>query len=184
QFAPEKVLAVRRDWAEANHQIALRLIRTAWRAARWLSDEDNRLTVSDLLAQPKYLDRPAEVIDRALSGHLVLAQHGRPVRMRGFLEFFDCAATFPWRSQAVWIANRWAARAGVDRADAVAAARACFRADLYREAMQGIGADLPSASEKVEGALDVRTEVASAKGEMFLGPDRFFDGAIFDPYSS
>ncbi|MEM7058824.1 MAG: CmpA/NrtA family ABC transporter substrate-binding protein [Pseudomonadota bacterium] len=183
QFAPEKVLAVRQDWAEENHSSALRLIRAAWRAARWLSEDDNKMTVSDLLAQPKYLDRPTEVIDRALSGHLVLAQQGRSVRLPGFLEFFDCAATFPWRSQAIWMASRWAARAGVDRAEAVAAARSCFRTDLYREAVQSIGVDVPGASEKVEGALGVRTEVASAKGEMFLGPDRFFDGRIFDPHA-
>ncbi|MEM9063033.1 MAG: CmpA/NrtA family ABC transporter substrate-binding protein [Pseudomonadota bacterium] len=183
QFAPEKVLAVRHDWAEENRSTALRLIRAVWRAARWLSEEDNRMTVSDLLAQPKYLDRPTDLIDRALSGRLVLAQHGRPVHLPGFLEFFDCAATFPWRSQAIWMASRWAARTGIDRSEAVAAARSCFRADLYREAMQPIGADVPGASEKVEGALDVRTEVASAKGEMFLGPDRFFDGTVFDPHA-
>ncbi|MEM0989117.1 MAG: CmpA/NrtA family ABC transporter substrate-binding protein [Pseudomonadota bacterium] len=181
QFAPEKVLAVRHDWAESNHQLSHRLIRAAWRAARWLSDAENRMTVSDILARSEYLDRPAEVIDRALSGRLVLAQQGRPVQMPGLLEFFDCAATFPWRSQAVWIAKRWAARAGVDRAIAVRAARECYRTDLYRAALTAIGVDVPGASEKVEGALAVRTEVASWKGEMFLGPDRFFDGEVFDP---
>ncbi|MEM6547874.1 MAG: CmpA/NrtA family ABC transporter substrate-binding protein [Pseudomonadota bacterium] len=181
QFAPEKVLAVRHDWAEGNRSLASCLIRATWRAARWLAEDDNRMTVSDLLARPEFLDRPVEVIDRALSGHLVLTPNGRSVRIRRFLEFYDCAATFPWRSQALWIASRWSARAGVDRAEALTAARACFRADLYRQAMQPLGVDLPGASEKVEGALDVRTEVASSKGELFLGPDRFFDGEVFDP---
>ncbi|MEM1299661.1 MAG: CmpA/NrtA family ABC transporter substrate-binding protein [Pseudomonadota bacterium] len=181
QFAPEKVLAVRHDWTRTHTGCAMRLIRAVWRAARWLGEADNRLTVSDLLARPEYLDRPAEIIDRALSGHLILAKDARPVRVPRFLEFFDCAATFPWRSQAVWMARRWSARAGVEREAAKAAARACYRADLYRTALQSIGADVPGASEKVEGALSVRTEVASSKGEMFLGPDRFFDGAIFDP---
>ncbi|MEM7188114.1 MAG: ABC transporter substrate-binding protein, partial [Pseudomonadota bacterium] len=180
-FAPEKVLAVRHDWAEDNRDHALRLIRALWRAARWLGEPQNRLTVSDLLARPEYLNRPAELLDRALSGHLVLSQDGTPVQVPDLLEFYDRAATFPWRSQAVWIATRWAARAGVDRDQAVEAGRACFRADLYREAIGAIGADIPGASEKLEGALAVRTEVASARGEMFLGPDRFFDDAVFDP---
>ncbi|MEL6997319.1 MAG: ABC transporter substrate-binding protein [Pseudomonadota bacterium] len=181
QFAPEKVLAVRHDWAETERPMALRLIRAMWRAARWLGEAENRLTVSDLLAQPEYLGRPSELIDRALSGRLVLAKNGRPTRLRNFVEFYDCAATFPWRSQAHWIASRWAARTGADREEAVAVGRAAFRTDLYRAALQDIGVDVPGASEKVEGALSVRTEVASAKGEMFLGPDRFFDGKVFDP---
>jgi NitT/TauT family transport system ATP-binding protein len=181
QFAPEKVLAVRHDWAEEKGEIAARLIRALWRAGRWLGDADNRLNVSDLLARPSYVHQPAEILDRALSGHLVLSKGSAPVPLPDFLEFHDRAATFPWRSQAMWIAARWAARAGVDRVEAVAAARACYRADLYRDALLEIGVDMPGASEKVEGALGDRIEVASAKGEMFLGPDLFFDGAVFDP---
>ncbi len=69
----------------------------------------------------------------------------------------------------------------MDRDHAVAAARGCFRADIYREALDAIGADVPGASEKVEGSLSIRTAVSSSKGEMFLGPDRFFDGTAFDP---
>lgn len=181
QFAPEKVLAVRHEWAEAHRPLAEKLIRALWRAARWLGDAENRLTVSDLLARREYLNRPAEIIEPALSERLVMAQHGRPVKIPNFLEFFDRAATFPWRSQAMWIATRWAARTGLERSVAIEAARGCFRADIYRTALASIGEDVPGASEKVEGALDVRTAVASSKGEMFLGPDRFFDGASFDP---
>lgn len=180
-FSPEKVLAVRHDWAEENRDCAMRLTRALWRAGRWLAEPGNRLNVSDLLARPEYLNRPADLLDRALSDHLVLSQDGIPVPVPDFLEFFDRAATFPWRSQAMWIATRWAARAGIDRAGSIEAGKACFRSDLYRAAMQAIGADVPGASEKVEGALTARTEVASARGEMFLGPDRFFDGITFDP---
>lgn len=181
QFAPEKVLAVRHEWAETQRDCTLRLIRALWRSARWLGDPGNRLTLSDLLAQPEYLNRPTELIDRCLAGQVVLSKSGLPVQMPGMIEFFDRAATFPWRSQAMWIGSRWADRAGIDRDEAMQTARDCFRADLYRAALQPIGADVPGASEKVEGALSERTEVASNRGEMFLGPDRFFDGRIFDP---
>jgi NitT/TauT family transport system ATP-binding protein len=97
------------------------------------------------------------------------------------LEFHAGAANFPWRSQAIWIATRIADRLGLDRAEAATAARACFRSDLYRANLGPIGADLPGASEKVEGALSRRTPVASSTGEMFLGPDCFFDRQQFDP---
>jgi len=70
---------------------------------------------------------------------------------------------------------------GLDRAEAAEIGRACFRSDLYREALAPLNVDLPGSSEKLEGALNSLTPVASSRGEMFLGPDRFFDGRVFDP---
>jgi NitT/TauT family transport system ATP-binding protein len=40
---------------------------------------------------------------------------------------------------------------------------------------------LPGASLKVEGSLGAEHGVASDKGTLTLGPDRFFDGLVFDP---
>ena len=54
--------------------------------------------------------------------------------------------------------------------------------DLYREALQGTGADLPGASEKLEGAIADPTAVASQSGTLILPRNQFFDGTIFDPY--
>lgn len=180
RFAPEKVLAARHDWIEAEEDSAARLIRVMWRAAKWLGDPANRMTASEILARPEYLDVAPEIIDRALTGRLVVSPDGDQRLTSGFMHFTDGAATFPWRSQAVWIATRLAARTGVDRDDAAASARGCFRADIHRRALSGIGADLPGASEKLEGALTQRTPVSSSRGAMFLGPDCFFDDQIFD----
>ena len=55
---------------------------------------------------------------------------------------------------------------------------------LYRDVLGPAGADLPGASEKLEGAMTTRTAVASTLGRLVLGPDRFFDGRIFDPSES
>jgi len=181
RFAPEKVLAVRHDWAEAEPDAAALLIRALWRTAKWLGKPANRMTASEIMARPEYLDMAPEIIDRALTGRLTVTPQGDQRVAEGFVHFSDCAATFPWRSQAVWIGTRMAERAGLDKAKAAEAARACFRADLHRRALSAIGADLPGASEKLEGALDQRTPVASSTGEMYLGPDCFFDGRIFDP---
>ena len=101
--------------------------------------------------------------------------------MPAAIEFFRGAATFPWRSQALWIAELMARRTGADRDGLRAAARASFRPDLYRAALGPAGADLPGASEKLEGALLHRTEVSSTLGTLLLGPDSFHDGRIFDP---
>lgn len=178
--APEKALAVRTEWAEAEPVTAARLMRAVWRAGRWLSEPGNQSTVTEVLAWPSYVGAPADLIDRSLTGRLMVAPEGYERRAEGFIEFFDGAATFPWRSQALWFAQRLAERHGVDAISAAAVARATFRPDLYRQNLESIGADIPGASEKIEGSLRERTPVASSSGRTYLGPDWFFDGAIFD----
>ncbi len=180
-FAPEKVLAVRHDWAEAEPDLTARLMRAVWRANRWLGDRSHRAAVSELLARSEYVNVSAEILDRALSGQLVISPSGELRNVPGFIEFFAGAATFPWRSQAAWIGSRLAGRLRLDRAQAAEQAQALFRTDLYRRNLRGAGADLPGASAKVEGSLAGPTAVASEHGAMILHRDVFFDGAQFDP---
>ncbi|MCA0919027.1 CmpA/NrtA family ABC transporter substrate-binding protein [Pseudooceanicola nanhaiensis] len=181
RMAPEKVLAARHDWAEEDQGRACALIRAVARAGRWLDQPDNRMIAAELLNRAEYLNLPVRLLDRALTGRLVCDGSGEEAEIAGFMRFFDGAATFPWRSQAKWIARRIAARSGVALAEAETVAHGCFRTDLYRMAMAGTGIDLPGASEKLEGALTAPTAVASLRGEMILGPDRFYDGKVFDP---
>jgi NitT/TauT family transport system ATP-binding protein len=180
-FAPEKVLAARHDWVESEPEITGRLMRAVWRAGRWLGDVGNRTTASEVLARPEYVNVPAEVLERALFGRLMISPDGVEREVPGFLEFFRGAATFPWRSQAAWIGAQLAARTGLDRATAARAAREVFRTDLYRQHLRSAGADLPGASEKMEGTVSSPAAVASEAGKMILPRDMFFDGQIFDP---
>lgn len=180
-FAPEKVLSARTDWAETEPHLLGRLMRAVWKAGKWLSLPESKITAAEMLSRKQYLDVPAEVIDRALSGHLTISRRGEQRQVERFLEFHAGAATFPWRSQAKWIAGRMSARAGLDPGAAMRAAAGVFRSDLYRRELGPAGADLPGASEKLEGAVDHPTAVASASGRMILLRDRFFDGRVFDP---
>ncbi|MEC8796180.1 MAG: CmpA/NrtA family ABC transporter substrate-binding protein, partial [Pseudomonadota bacterium] len=100
EFAPEKVLAVRNDWAKAEPDLTARLIRAVWHAGKWLGDPQSRTTAAELLARPEYVDVPAEVIDRALTGRLVVSPRGEERQVDRFVEFHAGAASFPWRSQA------------------------------------------------------------------------------------
>ena len=181
--APEKVLAVRDEWAEAEPDLLNRLLRAVWRAGRWLARPDSRTAASEMLSRRACLNLPPEVIDRALMGTFAVSTRGEQRHVPGFVEFFDGAATFPWRSQAKWIAHRMAARYGLDPQLAQSRAASVFRSDLYRKALQGTGAELPGASEKVEGALDGPTAVASARGRLILPRNQFFDRRIFEPDS-
>ncbi|MEM7722709.1 MAG: ABC transporter substrate-binding protein [Pseudomonadota bacterium] len=180
-FAPEKVLAVRSQWAETEPHLLGRVMRAVWQASRWLSNPDSRTAASELLARPGYLDVPAEVIDRSLSGHMAITSQGEQRDVPNFLEFYRGAATFPWRSQAKWIASQMAKRSGTDTHAAMQAAGQVFRSDLYRQHLGHAGADLPGASEKIEGNLPHPTAVASVGGRVILERDVFFDGRVFDP---
>ncbi|MFT6092036.1 MAG: NitT/TauT family transport system ATP-binding protein [Sulfitobacter sp.] len=175
QFAPEKVLAARHDWVEANGDASAQLMRAVYKASAWLDAQKNTPLAVEILARSEHLSMSPDLIDPALSGDIVTKQNTAPTPVGRFLQFNKHAATFPWRSQAAWIASQLGADvAGIEKA------KACFRADLYRQNLAGIGADMPSASEKEEGALHFETAVASTRGHMILSPDAFFDGRTFD----
>lgn len=180
-FAPEKVLAVRTAWAETEPDLLGRLMRAVMDAGRWLSQEGTRTIAAEILSRSDYLDVPAELIDRALTGQFTISAQAEQRRATGFIGFHRGAASFPWRSQAKWIGHRLARANGLDPAAAGMVAASVFRSDLYRRRLAGTAADLPGASEKLEGAIRHPTAVASEKGQLSLLPDAFFDGRIFDP---
>jgi two-component system, oxyanion-binding sensor len=179
--APEKVLATRAGWAEAEPELAGRLIRAIWRAGRWLGQATNLSVASEILARPGRLGVGPELIERSLTGRLLLSPDGHEAHVPDFIRFHNGAAGFPWRSQASWIGGRLAARYGLDPGAAQATAAGVFRSDLYRLHLASTGADLPAASAKVEGSLAHPTPVASSRGRLILPADRFFDAQVFDP---
>lgn len=183
-FAPEKVLATRTDWAETEPDLLGRLMRAVWKAGRWLSDPASRGTASDLLARKACLDVSADIIDRALTGHLILSGHGERRAVDGFIEFHDGAAAFPWRSQARWIAHHLHEAYGDGAPYDSEAVANVFRSDLHRTHIGPVDGNLPGASEKVEGAIPHELPVASAGGGLTLLPNRFFDDRFFDPAAS
>ena len=62
-------------------------------------------------------------------------------------------------------------------AENAAVAAACFRPDLYRAALGPLGVELPRGDFKREGDVGERHAVDG----VMLGPNRFFDGEVFDP---
>ena len=180
QAAPEKVLGARRDWVEDNHDTSAKVTRAVYKAAKWLDQPVNTPLATEILTRSQHLNLPDHAIDPALSGHIAIQDGDAPKRSGPLVTFNDKSANFPWRSQAAWIATRLAQWHDLEPEAARDSARSCFRSDLYRAALSPLGVDLPGASEKIEGAMAHETAVASSRGQMILGPDRFFDGAEFD----
>lgn len=177
--APEKVLATRRGWIEADPARGGALMRAIWRACHWLAQPETRATASEMLAREDALGIEAEIIERAMAGRIPLSRTGPVVESPGFVAFHEGAANFPWRSQAAWIGAQMAARHGLDPRASAVAVQSVWRPDLYR---QHLGADaiLPAASSKVEGACATPTQAGANRGTVELGRNQFFDGRIFD----
>ena len=179
---PDKVLGLRADVAERAPDTVAALIRALHHAARWAGDPANTAELAVLLAGETYLAAPAAVVARALTGRMVRSAGTEPAAVPDFLVLDRTAASFPWLSHALWFYAqmvRWGHVAHTP--EAAAAARRTYRPDLYRAALAPLGADVPRADAKVEGALRHPTPVASRSGTLVLGPDGFFDGRLFDP---
>ena len=179
--APEKVLAMRAGWCEAEPELAGRLIRALWRACRWLGDPSNHITASEVLARPAFLNLTPDLLDHAFSGRIVTSRSGREAEVGQFMEFHAGAANFPWRSQGAWIGCALARRYGLATGQAADLGRATYRSDIYRMHLAAEAADLPAASDKAEGLLAAPMPVPSLRGTLILGRNQFFDGKIFDP---
>lgn len=180
--SPDKVLGLRADFAERHPERVAALLRSLHRAAQWAGQPTSLAEVASLLAGEAYLNTPVEIVRRALEGRLVRAAGTTPETMPDFLVLDRYAATFPWLSHALWFYAQMVHAGHVAHSAAHAArARASYRPDLYRAALAPVGADLPRADAKIEGALQHPTPVASRSGRLLLGPDGFFDGRLFDP---
>lgn len=179
--SPEKVLGVAAGWAESNPDTLAALLRALYRAAAWCGEAANREELAAMLAAPDRIGAPAEWLLPALTGRIT-AGAGETVAVPDFFVPQAKAATFPWKSHALWFYSqmvRWEQVAA--SADNTSVARETYRPDLYRAALKPLGVALPGANAKVEGALTAATPVGSAGASLLLGPDGFFDGRIFDP---
>ena len=167
--SPEKVLGVSAAVVRDAPEAASGLVRACYMAARWCGDRANHDRLSELLSSPDYLAVDADVIKNALTG---LAAY----------EPFAKAATFPWKSHALWFYTQMV-RWGMVAHSPENATRAAdtYRPDLYRGSLSALDAPIPTASSKVEGALSQEQYVGAANGKLLLGPDGFFDGRLFDP---
>jgi ABC-type nitrate/sulfonate/bicarbonate transport system substrate-binding protein len=179
--SPEKVLSVSEAWSRDHPETLAALLRALCHAARWCGEPANHAELAGMLAQDAYLARPAAWMLPALTGRL-LVPGAEPRMADDFFIPFARAATFPWKSHALWFYTQMVRWGQVAHTPANAeVARTTYRPDLYRAALGPLGVALPVANSKVEGALQRATPVGSAGASLVLGPDGFFDGGLFDP---
>ncbi|MDH4440526.1 MAG: CmpA/NrtA family ABC transporter substrate-binding protein [Rhizobium sp.] len=164
-LAPEKVLGMRPDWADANADTVSRLIVAMDQAARWCDDPGHHNELAEILSAPEYIGAPTGIVRRVLNGEFSLDAQGTKRVVTDYFLFHRGAANHPRPDQASWIYSqmlRWGQTEFSD--EGLARARSAFRPDLYLTAL-GQDAALPDeASEKGTGSYE-----------------GFMDGKRFDP---
>jgi ABC-type nitrate/sulfonate/bicarbonate transport system substrate-binding protein len=180
QRSPDKAVGMRSDWAEQNPDLVAATIRAIYRAGEWCQRPENRLRAAEIMAGPAYLNQPVDIVSRALTGQIDGGVHR--VAIPDFYVPHDGAANFPWKSHALWYYSQMVRWGEVTPSQARAdMAAATFRPDLYRAALTPLGAPLPADDYRRDGDQAQNHTIAALIGTMEAGPNRFFDGAIFDP---
>ena len=137
---PEKVLGTTEAFAEKNPETLKALIKALLEAAQWLDDPANRGEAARVLSQPRYLNMPADVMQRTL---------GLP----DFHVFHRHFANFPWRSHADWFLRQMVRWGQVSPAvDIKATSDRVYRTDIYRAAAGEMGVACPELDRLPPGA--------------------------------
>ncbi len=172
---PEKVFGVTSEWAEANPNTHLAVIKALIRAAIWLDQNDNanRDKAVDILSRSEYVGADREVLANSMTGTFEY-ERGDKRAVPDFNVFFRYFANYPYYSDAVWYLTqmrRWGQiteRKPDSWYDEIA--RKVYRPDIYLKAARML-VEEGKASEKdfpwtSDGYRDPQSE--------------FIDGVVFD----
>jgi NitT/TauT family transport system ATP-binding protein/nitrate/nitrite transport system substrate-binding protein len=171
-LAPEKIFAVHAGWAARHPTATAGAVRALVRAGQFCDAPENASYTGAVLSRRRYLNVDSHAILSSLPGGAIAAANPS--------FFFRHAATFPFRSHALWFLHqmrRW----NLIPDGAVAAAAAIYRPELYRAAVAPLGIDLPRADQKCEGAHAAAWLLDADPNPIAMTADRFCDGQIFDP---
>ena len=172
---PDKAFAVTADWARRQPDTLQALLRVLLRAGIWADEPANRPELARMLSRAEYVDAPEEVVRQSLLG----VPAGAPGQ--DHLVFHRYAASYPWRSHALWFLSqmlRWG-QIGPE-VDLAALAARVYRPDAWREAAAALGLPAPLVDEKVEGAHPHAWVLDEATAPIRMAPDAFFDSRPFD----
>ena len=171
---PEKVLGLRKDFAEKNPATTAALLRAIIKAQAWLDADGgkNRKEAVEILSRPNYVGADAAVIAASMTGVFTFAP-GDTREAKGFNIFFDKYAGYPFYSDAVWYLTqmrRWGQIAS-DKDDQwyFDTAKAVYRPDLYLAAAKKLVADGKIPADSVPETNGFRGEQGG-----------FIDGVTFD----
>jgi two-component system, oxyanion-binding sensor len=176
RLSPEKVLGCRADWAERYPDRLDRLVRALYRASAWCERRDNHAELARLLAEPRFVGTPADILMRGITNELCFEPGGPTRSIPDFYVRATNAATFPWVSHALWFYQQMVRWKQVEESVGdMAEVRATYRPDIYRRALAATSASVPLDDTKVEGAARHSVALRSSRSPVPYGPDGFFN---------
>lgn len=180
--SPEKVLAVRREWADKHSKTHAALVSSILETCRWLDRPSNRLAAAQLVSHPNYVNIPYDEVVSSLTGQNRQTAGRLRLNLPDFNVFYRYSTNFPWISHAKWILAqmvRWGELPASIDFDEIAAR--AFLPDFYRAVAGEMDIPYPTTNQKVEGASSFSRVLEDASRPIALRPDKFIDGRIFDP---
>lgn len=179
---PEKVVGVNLDWAEKNPNTHMAMIRALVEAAQWMDKPENRLEVVEIISRKSYVNAPVDVVKMSMTGTFRYAMDEEPRPLPDFNVFYRYAATFPWKSHAMWFISQMIRWGQIEKPLNIAkTAGEIYRPDIYREAVKSLGIPAPTIDVKTEGTHAEPWTLEEATKPIVMGSDLFFNGDVFDP---
>ena len=175
---PEKVFGVTAEWAAANPNTHVALIKALIRAAIWLdaNGNANREKAVEMLARPEYVGADRAVIANSMTGTFEY-ERGDKRAVPDFNVFFRYFATYPYYSDAVWYLTqmrRWG-QIPEQKPDSWydSTARSVYRPDVYLKAARALVAEGKAKEEDFPWTTDG-----------YRAPTHdFIDGMTFDGHT-
>jgi ABC-type nitrate/sulfonate/bicarbonate transport system substrate-binding protein len=134
---PEKVLMVRREFAEKRAEQHLALVAALLEACQFCDAPENHDTVAAMLARPQYVNASPAALHRGLSGQFDFGE-GRVRTVPDFSIFYRNDANEPSSEKAAWVLQLIRASGQCPEPSALNAAlgRRVFRPDIFENAVR------------------------------------------------
>lgn len=134
---PEKVLMVRREFAEKRAPEHLALVAALLEACKFCADPENHDEIVATLSRPEYIGVSAALLRGGFDGEFDFG-HGRLRTVKDFNVFYHTDANEPSSDKAAWVLQHLRDR-GLCREPAAlnfALGRSVFRADIFEQAVR------------------------------------------------
>jgi nitrate/nitrite transport system ATP-binding protein len=102
------VLGMREDWAQANPETAVALVKALIEACRYCDTPDHREEVAQLMAKEDYLNVPVELLRPGFVSAYDWGTDAQPQMLPNYHRFYLEQATCPRRLEVLWIMTQMA----------------------------------------------------------------------------
>ncbi len=174
----EKVFGVSNEWAEANPNTHVRVVKALIRAGKWLDENNNanRQEAARIISRPHYVGADYEVIANSMTG-IFEFEKGDVREAPDFNVFFRYHATYPYYSDAIWYLTQMRRWGQIPEAKPdswyMDMAKKVFLPDVYQQAAKALIAEGKMSAADFPD-FDTETGIRSKDHTTFI------DGIIFD----